>query len=235
MSKKKAAPEVITAYKGFDKNMQCRGYQFEAGQTYTHAGAVQACESGFHACEYPLDVLSYYPPTTSLYHAVTMAGVVSRKGDDTKVASAQITVGVELHMPELVSRAIEWVHSRLDRSTEAASNTGYQSAASNTGYQSAASNTGTRSAASNTGYQSAASNTGDYSAAEVSGAGAVATNVGAGGRARASIGGAIVLVCRADDGTIAHIRASKTGENGVEPDVWYTLDAAGEFVAWENK
>ena len=69
----------------------------------------------------------------------------------------------------------------------------------------------------------------------MSGAGAVATNVGAGGRARASIGGAIVLVCRADDGTIAHIRASKTGENGVEPDVWYTLDAAGEFVAWENK
>ena len=208
MTKKKVKPVTIAAYKGFDKNMQCRGYQFETGKTYNHEGVVEACESGFHACEYPLDVFRYYPPVTSLYHAVSMTGAVSHKGDDSKVASAQVTIGVELHIPDIVSRAIEWVHSQLDKSTEAASNTGTRSAASNTGTR---------------------------SAAEVSGAGAVATNVGTEGRARAALGGAIVLVHRDNEGHIVHIRASKIGENGVEPGVWYTLDAAGEFVVWEDK
>ncbi|EOV9517746.1 hypothetical protein ACN5YD_004307, partial [Pseudomonas aeruginosa] len=116
----------------------------------------------------------------------------------------------------------------------AASNTGDYSAASNTGYQSAASNTGDYSAASNTGYRSAASNTGDYSAAEVSGKESVAASLGIEGRARASAGSAIVLCHRDDEGRLIHIRASKVGENGVEPDTWYQLNAEGEFVEFDE-
>ena len=113
----------------------------------------------------------------------------------------------------------------------AASSTGCQSAASSTGYQSAASSTGHQSAASSTGYESAASSTGHRSAAEASGKHVVACGLGSETRARASKTGAIVL-CNRDpySGAIRHIRASKVGENGIKPDVWYSLDDNGEFV-----
>nr|EIU3127337.1 hypothetical protein [Pseudomonas aeruginosa] len=330
-SKKKAASEeVVTAYKGFKQDLTCRGYQFEIGGTYKHDGEVEACASGFHSCEYPLDVFGYYAPGDSRFAIVKASGQLSRHDDDSKIASATLVVEAEISMPTMISRAIDWIMARLDSSVEqtvvgdtasntgyqsaasntgnrsaasntgnrsaasntgnrsaasntgdysAASNTGYQSAASNTGdysaasntgnrsaasntgnrsaasntgnrsaasntgdysaasntgYQSAASNTGDYSAASNTGYRSAASNTGDYSAAEVSGKESVAASLGIEGRARASAGSAIVLCHRDDEGRLIHIRASKVGENGVEPDTWYQLNAEGEFVEFDE-
>ncbi|HCJ7403237.1 TPA: hypothetical protein NVL79_006443, partial [Pseudomonas aeruginosa] len=89
-------------------------------------------------------------------------------------------------------------------------------------------------AASNTGNYSAASNTGNYSAAEVSGKESVAASLGIEGRARASAGSAIVLCHRDFEGRLIHIRASKVGENGVEPDTWYQLNAEGEFVEFDE-
>ncbi|MEN1538521.1 hypothetical protein AAIH37_08245 [Pseudomonas aeruginosa] len=339
-SKKKAASEeVVTAYKGFKQDLTCLGYQFEIGGTYKHEGEVEACASGFHSCEYPLDVFGYYAPGDSRFAIVKASGQLSRHDDDSKIASATLVVEAEISMPTMISRAIDWVMSKVDKSVEqtvvggtasntgyqsaasntgyqsaasntgdysaasntgyqsaasntgnysaasntgdysaasntgyqsaasntgnysaasntgnrsaasntgdysAASNTGYRSAASNTGYQSAASNTGNysaasntgyQSAASNTGYQSAASNTGNYSAAEVSGKESVAASLGIEGRARASAGSAIVLCHRDDEGRLIHIRASKVGENGVEPDTWYQLSAEGEFVEFDE-
>ena len=249
-SKKKAASEeVVTAYKGFKQDLTCRGYQFEIGGTYKHEGEVEACASGFHSCEYPLDVFGYYAPSESRFAIVKASGHLSRHNDDSKIASATLVVEAEISMPTMISRAIDWVMSKVDKSVEqtvvgeTASNTGYQSAASNTGYQSAASNTGNRSAASNTGDYSAASNTGNrsaasntgyQSAAEVSGKESVAASLGIEGRARASAGSAIVLCHRDDEGRLIHIRASKVGENGVEPDTWYQLSADGEFVEFEE-
>ncbi len=285
-SKKKAASEeVVTAYKGFKQDLTCRDYQFEIGGTYKHDGEVEACASGFHSCEYPLDVFGYYAPGKSRFAIVKASGQLSRHDDDSKIASATLVVEAEISMPTMISRALDWIMSKVDKSVEqtvvggtasntgyqsaasntgnrsaasntgnrsaasntgyqsAASNTGYQSAASNTGYQSAASNTGNRSAASNTGDYSAASNTGDYSAAsntgdysaaEVSGKESVAASLGIEGRARASAGSAIVLCHRDDEGRLIHIRASKVGENGVEPDTWYQLNAEGEFVEFDE-
>ncbi|HFH3786285.1 TPA: hypothetical protein ACGJ0K_005912 [Pseudomonas aeruginosa] len=249
-SKKKAASEeVVTAYKGFKQDLTCRGYQFEIGGTYKHEGEVEACASGFHSCEYPLDVFGYYAPGESRFAIVKASGQLSRHDDDSKIASATLVVEAEISMPTMISRAIDWIMARLDSSVEqtvvgdtasntgnrsAASNTGNRSAASNTGDYSAASNTGDYSAASNTGYQSAASNTGYQSAAEVSGKESVAASLGIEGRARASAGSAIVLCHRDDEGRLIHIRASKVGENGVEPDTWYQLSAEGEFVEFDE-
>ncbi|MDI3933192.1 hypothetical protein QK394_07330 [Pseudomonas aeruginosa] len=258
-SKKKAASEeVVTAYKGFKQDLTCRDYQFEIGGTYKHDGEVEACASGFHSCEYPLDVFGYYAPGKSRFAIVKASGQLSRHDDDSKIASATLVVEAEISMPTMISRALDWIMSKVDKSVEqtvvggTASNTGYQSAASNTGnysaasntgnysaasntgYQSAASNTGNYSAASNTGYQSAASNTGNCSAAEVSGKESVAASLGIEGRARASAGSAIVLCHRDDEGRLIHIRASKVGENGVEPDTWYQLNAEGEFVEFDE-
>lgn len=64
----------ITAYKGFDRNLQCRDFQFALQQTYTHEGKVKACESGFHACEYPLATFNFYGPADSRYAEVTLSG-----------------------------------------------------------------------------------------------------------------------------------------------------------------
>ncbi|EOY6640454.1 hypothetical protein ACP9J4_005931 [Pseudomonas aeruginosa] len=258
-SKKKAASEeVVTAYKGFKQDLTCRGYQFEIGGTYKHEGEVEACASGFHSCEYPLDVFGYYAPGESRFAIVKASGQLSRHDDDSKIASATLVVEAEISMPTMISRALDWIMSKVDKSVEqtvvgetasntgnrsAASNTGDYSAASNTGDYSAASNTGDYSAASNTGNRSAASNTGDYSAAsntgyqsaaEVSGKESVAASLGIEGRARASAGSAIVLCHRDDEGRLIHIRASKVGENGVEPDTWYQLNAEGEFVEFDE-
>ncbi|EBU2766349.1 hypothetical protein CVF15_02120 [Salmonella enterica] len=231
--------EIVT-FKGFNKELKCRDFQFEIGKTFHHEGKVEACGSGFHACECPFDVFGYYPPADSRYAETISFGVTDREEDgDTKIASASITIKAELTLPQFIQRGIDWIWSKIDKSLEqqimtgnrsAATNTGNQSAATNTGDWSSATNTGNRSAATNTGNQSAATNTGDWSSAEVSGSQSVAVSLGIEGKARASENGAIVLCYRDEDGELIHIRSSKVGENGIKQDTWYQLDEDGEFV-----
>ncbi|EMX9152163.1 hypothetical protein AAH356_004845 [Salmonella enterica] len=234
--------EIVT-FKGFNKDLKCRDFQFEIGKTFHHDGKVEACGSGFHACECPFDVFSYYSPADSRFAETISFGITDREEDgDTKIASASITIKAELTLPQFIQRGIEWIWSKIDKSLEqqimcgdcsAATNTGDCSAATNTGDCSAATNTGYCSAATNTGYCSAATNTGNRSAAEVSGSQSVAAAFGIEGKARASEGGAIVLCYRDEDGELIHIRASKVGENGIMPNTWYQLNEDGEFVACE--
>ncbi|ECA0515348.1 hypothetical protein EIN76_16600 [Salmonella enterica subsp. enterica serovar Kiambu] len=243
--------EIVT-FKGFNKDLKCRDFQFEIGKTFHHDGKVEACVSGFHACECPFDVFSYYSPADSRFAETISFGITNREEDgDTKIASASITIKAELTLPQFIQRGIEWIWSKIDKSLEqqimcgncsaatntgncsAATNTGNCSAATNTGNRSAATNTGDWSAATNTGNWSAATNTGNCSAAEVSGSQSVAAAFGIEGKARASEGGAIVLCYRDEDGELIHIRASKVGENGIMPNTWYQLNEDGEFVACE--
>ncbi|EEM8546580.1 hypothetical protein GI062_24020 [Salmonella enterica] len=216
--------EIVT-FKGFNKDLKCRDFQFAIGETFHHDGKVEACGSGFHACECPFDVFSYYPPAESRYAETISFGVTDREEEgDTKIASSSITIKDELTLPQFIQRGIEWIWSKIDKSLEQQIMTGYRSAATNTG---------NRSAATNTGNQSAATNTGNRSAAEVSGSQSVAASLGIEGKARASEGGAIVLCYRDEDGELIHIRASKVGENGIMPNTWYQLDKDGEFVKCE--
>ncbi|AZT38253.1 hypothetical protein ELZ88_17010 [Salmonella enterica subsp. enterica serovar Karamoja] len=234
--------EIVT-FKGFNKDLKCRDFQFEIGKTFHHDGKVEACGSGFHACEFPFDVFSYYSPADSRFAETISFGITDREEDgDTKIASASITIKAELTIPQFIQRGIEWIWSKIDKSLEqqimygdcsAATNTGNCSAATNTGDWSAATNTGNCSAATNTGDWSAATNTGYRSAAEVSGSQSVAAAFGIEGKARASEGGAIVLCYRDEDGEMIHIRASKVGENSIMPNTWYQLNEDGEFVACE--
>ncbi|AXC39924.1 hypothetical protein C3C49_01205 [Salmonella enterica] len=216
--------EIVT-FKGFNKDLKCRGFQFAIGETFHHDGKVEACGSGFHACECPFDVFSYYPPAESRYAETISFGITdSEEGGDTKIASSSITIKDELTLPQFIQRGIEWIWSKIDKSLEQQIMCGSWSAATNTG---------DRSAATNTGDWSAATNTGDCSAAEVSGSQSVAASLGIEGKARASEGGAIVLCYRDEDGELIHIRASKVGENGIMPDIWYQLNEDGEFVECE--
>ena len=225
----------IIAYKGFNQDWTCRGYQYEMGKTYEHKGDVKTCESGFHSCEYPLDVFSYYAPCESKFAVVKASGKISKDGDDSKIASAKITVEAEINIPEMVKKAVNWIKDKIDWDNAKETNAGDRSAATNTGDQSAATNTGYQSAATNTGDWSAATNTGNRSAAKVSGKHSVAAALGENSKAKAGAGGAIVCVYRNDDGDLIHIKASKVGENNIKADTWYTLDSDGEFVEVDNE
>ena len=125
----------IKSYKGMDKDMKCRGFQYEVGKEYETDKAV-ACECGFHACEYPLDVFSYYPPAGSRFYEVEQSGEISKKNDDTKVASTKIKIGAEISIAGLVKAAIQYTKERCHDEGETA--TGDRGAASATGKSSVA-------------------------------------------------------------------------------------------------
>ena len=184
--------EVIKSYKGFNKNMTCRGFQYEEGKEYEEE-IVEVCDHGFHVCEYPLDCLNYYYPNESVYHEVEQSGEIQKHNDDTKVASTKIKIGAEISIAGLVKAAIEYTVKRVKKDAEsdekhgassatgykgassatgdygASSATGYKGASSATGYKGASSATGTYGASSATGYKGASSATGDYGASSATG------------------------------------------------------------------
>ena len=176
----------MKAYKGFDKNMKCRGFQYREGETY-HEETAELCTSGFHACEMPLDVLGYYAPGDgSIYREVDLEDVSQdRQSENTKVCAKTIKIGAEIGIPGLVKAQIEYIKSRTAKEPGMIA-TGYQGAASATGDRGAASATGDRGAASATGYQGAASATGYLGAASATGDQGAASATGDRGAASAT-------------------------------------------------
>ena len=157
--------EIIKSYKGFNKDMTCRGFQYEEGKEYEEETA-DACHSGFHACEHPLDCLNYYSPNEAVYHEVEQSGEFDRGEDDSKVASTKIKIGARLDISGLVKAAIDFTMSRVKK--EAKSDEDY-GASSATGYCGASSATGNCGASSATGNCGASSATGDYGASSATG------------------------------------------------------------------
>ena len=195
----------IIGFKGFDKDLSCRGFQYEVGKTYEQEGEAKCCKRGFHFCENPLEVFDYYPPCTSRFCQVEGGGSVDKSEADSKVATSHIHISEEIGLNGLIDEGVKYILNKADcyggkttnicnysastntSSYSAATNTGICSAATNTGYKSAATNTGDRSSATNTGdcsastntgYYSAATNTGDYSAATNTGDCSASTNTG---------------------------------------------------------
>ena len=147
MSNNKGNDIVLKTYKGFDKDLKCRDFQYEIGKEYEEPDAIQ-CEKGFHACECPLDVLRYYPPTTSRFCEVEQSGKISRGNGDTKVASTKIKIGAEIGLKGLIKATFNYVKERCTTNQQGADNTaltgGYRSAL--TGGDSSALTGGDRSA-----------------------------------------------------------------------------------------
>ena len=173
----------MLVYKGTDKDMKCRGFQFELGKEYVE-GEAELCNKGFHGCEYPLDVFSYYNPANSRFFEADLDGVTDEAKGDSKRAGTKIKLRAEIGIAGIAKAAVEYIKERAESSDNqtgycsAATNTGNCSAATNTGNCSAATNTGNCSAATNTGDCSAATNTGDCSAATNTGKWSAATNTG---------------------------------------------------------
>lgn len=205
-------------YKGFDKDMKCRDFQYEIGRTYEEPTA-DLCKSGFHACEYPLDVLEYYAPgDMSRYCKVDLDDVSDEKSsDDSKRCGKKIAVKAEIGIAGLVKAAVDFAMENIkDENKEA--NTGYRSASTNTGYYSASTNTGDRSASTNTG---------DYSKADVSGKESVAAALGIDSKAKGAFGCWLVLAEWAKDENYnwhrKDVQCFKVDGETVKPDTWYKL------------
>ena len=147
----------MKAYKGFDKDLKCRGFQYEIGKEYEEPKA-DLCACGFHACENPIDVFGYYHPADSRYCEVEISDISPEKSSDSKKCGKKIHIGAEIGIKGIVEAFIKFTMDKADWKNAKESNTGNQSVATNTGDQSAATNTGYQSAATNTGYQSAAIN-----------------------------------------------------------------------------
>ena len=184
MSNKKDDGETIIAYKAFDANWQCRGFQYEVGKTYTHDGEAVLCESGFHACEAPLDVLNYYSITDSKFAQVELGGASAQKEDgDTKRAGKSIAIKLALSIADLISAQVEWTLKSADKKNVAS---GYSSAAASSGYSSTAASSGNSSAAASSGDSSKAASSGDSSAAASSGNSSTAASSGYSSKAASS-------------------------------------------------
>lgn len=103
--------QKIKAYKAFDKDLSCRGFKYEVGKEYEETGDIKACEKGFHACPYPLDVFGYYAPAGSRFCEVEQSGKIDDSESD-KVCSSKIRIGAELDIRGLVKAAVSFVKER---------------------------------------------------------------------------------------------------------------------------
>ena len=168
----------MKAYKGFDKDLKCRGFQYEIGKEYEEKTA-SLCNNGFHACLHPLDCFSYYEPAKSRFCEVEIEDNGERQADDSKVCGTKIKIGAEIGIPGFVKAAIEYVTEKAVPSNKHHA-TGYGSANSATGDWSANSATGNWSANSATGDRSANSATGNGSANSATGYGSANSATGYG-------------------------------------------------------
>ena len=211
----------MIVYKGTDKDMKCRGFQFDLGKEYVEEKA-ELCNKGFHGCEYPLDVFAYYAPADSRFFVADLDGVTDEEAeDDSKRAGTKIKLRAEIGIAGIVKAAVEYIKEKAESSKN------------QTGNRSAATNTGNWSAATNTGNWSAATNTGDWSAATVDGKESIAIVTGVDSKASGAIGCWIVLTERGgwngDTFPIKEVRAVKVDGEIIKPGVFYKLEN-GEVV-----
>ena len=245
--------ESIKTYKGFNKDMTCRGFQYEEGKEYEEE-IVEVCDHGFHACEYPLDCLNYYYPNESVYHEVEQSGEIQKHNDDTKVASTKIKIGAEISIEGLVKAAIEYTVKRVKKDAEsdekhgASSATGYKGASSATGNCGASSATGNcgassatgyKGASSATGYKGASSATGDCGASSAEDKDVVAVAWGYKSKAKGVLGAFLVFADWEYTGSKDNPEYDRNNQsawvlngakmvqvNGddIKPDTWYTIE-----------
>ena len=182
--------QVVIGYKATDKNMQCRGFQYEVGKDYEHKGDISLCNSGFHFCQNPLDVLNYYNLCDSEFHLVEAKGECATDGD--KTVTNNIKISATIGIPGLIKASVEWIKNSVkEAQSEPASGDSSQLAAS--GYSSKLAASGDYSQLAASGYYSQLAASGDYSQLAASGDYSVVAGIGINCTAKASEGSWITL------------------------------------------
>ena len=218
--------QKLKAYKAFDKDLSCRGFKYEVGKEYEETGDIKACEKGFHACPYPLDVFGYYAPAGSRFCEVEQSGKIDDSESD-KVCSSKIRIGAELDIRGLVKAAISFVKERC--TNECNAEPGKPATAGDCG----AATAGNRGAA--TAGDCGAATAGDCGAATARGKASTGSNglsVARGNNVQVKGGiGAILVIAEEMEDTydIVDWKAVLVDGEVVKADTWYRLEN-GELV-----
>lgn len=195
----------MKAYKGFNKDMTCRGFQFEEGKTYEEQEA-KLCQSGFHACENPIKLFGHYAPATSVYHAVELEDVAPERDSDTKCVAKKITVGAKLGIPEICQLTFEYVKAHCTNEHNAKS--GEPATAGNSG----AATAGNSGAATSRGSSASGKN---------------GLSVARGNNVKVKGGLGAILVIVEENGTdfgIEEWKAVEVDGEKIKADTWYRLE-----------
>ena len=226
----------MKAYTGFDKDLKCRGFQYEVGKEYEEENA-SLCKKGFRACENPLDTFRYYAPTDSRYCEVDVDDNGERSSDDSKVCGKHIRIGAEIGLKGVINAGVRFVFDKCESATEecasgesgnaAASGESGNAAASGVRGNAAASGWSGNAAAS--GWRGTAAVTGWHGKASAIGKQCVAVAWGADSVARGTMGNWIVVSERDDDGNIIDAKIAKVDGETIMADTWYKLEN-GEIV-----
>lgn len=193
----------MKAYKGFDKDLKCRGFQYEVGKEYEEENA-SLCAKGFHACENPLDTFRYYAPTNSRYCEVEIEDNGQRSSYDSKVCGKHIKIGAEIGLKGVINAGVRFVFDKCESATEEnASGVSGNAAAS--------------------GWSGTAVASGKYCTASADGDQCIAVAWGEESRARGKLGTYIVVSERDDDGNIIDAKIVRVDGESVKENTWYTL------------
>jgi len=206
--------DEIIAYKGFNEDLKCRNFQYEVGKTYKHHGKVSICNSGFHACENPMDVWSYYNLVDSRYALVSLKKPVKNHDGDSKIASAEITIKAELSLPEFITHAVNYI---IDLCKQ---NPGNESS----GDSAQIGSSGDSAKIGSSGHSAKIDSEGDK---------AIIACAGLSSKVKGKDGCAIALPYR-DDNDQYRFATCVVGENGIKPDIYYLVNEQGEFIEDET-
>ena len=213
----------MKAYKGFDKDLKCRGFQYEVGKEY-ETGRAKLCDAGFHACENPLHTLKYYKPTDSRYCEVELDATEETDGDDTKRVGKRIKIEAEIGLKGLIEAGVKFVLDKCEGATEQAASGEYGSAAASGEYGNAAAS-GRYGNAAASGRSGNAAASGEYGNARTRNG--VAAAIGFEGKAMGDeVGSYIVLSdwrLENDGWKLYGVKARKVDGKHIKPGVWYTI------------
>ena len=220
----------MKACKGFDKDMKCRGFQYESGKEYEW-GEAKLCHSGSHACENPLDTFRYYRPGESRYCEVELEDNGERSGDDTKVCGKKIRIGAEIGVKGVVNAGVRFIFDKCENATEnhasgwrgnAAASGGLGNAAAS-GESGNAAASGWRGNAAASGERGTAVATGEQGSSAANGEQCLAVAWGKDSRAKGNVGNWIVVSEHDYDGNIIDAKIAKVDGDTIKSDTWYKL------------
>lgn len=204
--------KVIKSYKAFDKNMQCRGFQYEVGKEYEIDGEIKCCDRGFHACKSPMEVWGHYDMLSSRFAEVEQSGKIDEEGNSTKVCSSRIKIKAELKLTDIIKAGVEWlkdITSPTKVNTDVAKN-------------------------DNGGYSAQIGSSGDSAKIDSTGEDSVIMCAGSGSIAKAKLGSWITLAewkwsDEKNRNVPICVKTEYVDGNNIKADTWYQLKN-GEFV-----
>jgi len=231
----------IIAYKGFDKSLKCRRFQYEVGKEYEMDGDIKCCERGFHACESPLEVFDHYDMLDSRFAKVEQSGEIDKGENSTKVCSSKIKVKAELKLADIINLGVEWIKdvtspAKLKKETDLNDNGNNSAKIGSSGYSAQIGSSGYYAKIGSSGYYAKIGSTGDYAQIGSSGYSAQIGSSGYYAVAKAKTGSWITLAewdCIDGDWIPICVKTEQVDGERIKADTFYKL-VNGEFKEVEE-